>query len=490
MIGFTALLCLLSGASPIMIDSGPDIEHVGSIACPGVPHSVRFFDGGRVVGISLGEGSDSGELYLVDHQSGAKLDRKASAPKAVTAPAKAEHPIERELSFALNRVEGSVTLTDRLNGGVLAVVDVGQNPTSALFSPDFTGILVLSNGDDTLSWINTASYQVTSRIAEGIGPGAWAIANCPGGKYALISNSESNTISVFDYAERKVVDQVVVDDGPTEIVIHPDGKQAYVVCGPLRSVCVLSLPSTDRPKPEKFVPNKVFVLGTIHDGHETSKIYDLEFLKAFIREVKPDYILAEIPPNRARAAMQGFLQGGEVSEERVSRFPEYLHVVYPLTRELDFEIIPTAGWTEPMARFRRTRLQAISADPDRAAEWAEYQAASRAAEECQAKLGADDDPYLIHSDAYDDCVQLDLAVYDRLFNDELGPGGWTAINRSHYGNIERALDEHSGEGRRFLVTYGAGHKGWFLRELRKRKDIELVDLAPFFKRAEHDLGRD
>ena len=33
----------------------------------------------------------------------------------------------------------------------------------------------------------------------------------------------------------------------------------------------------------------------------------------------------------------------------------------------------------------------------------------------------------------------------------------------------------------FLITYGAGHKGWFLRELRKRDDIELLDMKTVFR---------
>ena len=34
-------------------------------------------------------------------------------------------------------------------------------------------------------------------------------------------------------------------------------------------------------------------------------------------------------------------------------------------------------------------------------------------------------------------------------------------------------------GARFLLTYGAGHKGPFLRELRKRDDIVLLEVATF-----------
>ena len=163
-------------------------------------------------------------------------------------------------------------------------------------------------------------------------------------------------------------------------------------------------------------------------------------------------------------------------------------MLYPLLDELEFEIVPTADWSEPMARFRSQRLAEIAADPARAADWQAYTEANAASDACLAEHGASDDPHFIHSAAYDDCNDVGLSVYDELFNAELGPGGWTNINEAHYGNIAAALDLHRGAGQRFLVTYGAGHKGWFLRELRKRDDIELLVLDPFLEQAEAALS--
>ncbi|MDE2661939.1 MAG: hypothetical protein OXI39_02890 [Gemmatimonadota bacterium] len=91
-----------------------------------------------------------------------------------------------------------------------------------------------------------------------------------------------------------------------------------------------------------------------------------------------------------------------------------------------------------------------SRDPDRAERWAAY--------------------------------DIRMRTYARLFDADLGPGGWDAINASHWAYIEAGLDRHRGESVRFLLTYGAGHKGPFLRELRKRDDIVLLNVAPFLDR--------
>jgi len=221
------------------------------------------------------------------------------------------------------------------------------------------------------------------------------------------------------------------------------------------------------------------VLGMIHGQHRESTRYGVKVVKDLIRAVDPDFVLVEIPPDRLPIAREEFQSSGEIKEPRVVRFPEYVDALFPLTREMDFEIVPTAGWTRPMADARRVALEAISKDPARAADWVAYEEANAQADAAIAAGGADDDPRWIHTDAYDDAVEIGLSVYNRLFNDELGPGGWDNINAAHYGHIANSLDKHTGKGLRFLITYGSGHKGWFLRQLRQRDDIVLLEVAPF-----------
>ena len=116
-------------------------------------------------------------------------------------------------------------------------------------------------------------------------------------------------------------------------------------------------PEVDQPK------NEVLVMGTIHSGHLTDSVYNIDLLTKLIKEINPDFILAEIPPDRFDTAMAGFQRDDSISEPRVLRFPEYVDVVFPLTKTMDFEIIPTAGWTEIMATERRDKLIAIRNDP-------------------------------------------------------------------------------------------------------------------------------
>ncbi len=222
--------------------------------------------------------------------------------------------------------------------------------------------------------------------------------------------------------------------------------------------------------------NEVVVLGTIHDGHLVEKEYSVAVLTQLIKAINPDVVLVEIPPDRFPVAMDEFKQKNTITEARVKRFPEYVNVIFPLTKEMNFKIIPTAAWTQEMSKARSAKLKEIREDGNRADEWNELVDAEKNSAELIKATGREFDPYFINSDEYDRLVEIELEPYNRLFNEELGLGGWDNINKAHFAYISAALDNLRNQGKRILITYGAGHKGWFLRELKKRTDIRLLNL--------------
>ena len=245
-------------------------------------------------------------------------------------------------------------------------------------------------------------------------------------------------------------------------------------------ITLLSCKKNDNSSNTKVkLKNEVLVLGTIHSGHLKDSVYNIDYLQRLIKEIKPDYILTEIPPNLFKSAMDGFKRDDTISEPRTMRFPEYVDVVFPLSKEMDFEIIPTAGWSLSMALERRQKLRAIRKDTARTDDWATYVKGNKLSDSLYKATGKVNDPYFIHTDEYDNIQDIALQPYNKLFNEELGLGGWENINIAHYWNIEKALEKHRYKGKRILITYGAGHKGWFLRELRKRDDIKLLEMKPF-----------
>ena len=196
-----------------------------------------------------------------------------------------------------------------------------------------------------------------------------------------------------------------------------------------------------------------------------------------IRRFAPDVVCAEIPPNRWEAARESYARNGGIEEARVVRFPEYTDVLLALSAEMGFPIVPCAAWTQEMSDLRRNRMAHFDSDERFATERAEYE---KKTAEVRAKLpdaATRESPRYIHSEAYDSLTREELALYDEYLNDWIGPGGWTNINESHFELIENALDAH--RGKRILITYGAGHKYWFLDRLSQRDDVRLLDVTGF-----------
>lgn len=392
------------------------------------------------------------------------------------------------LAFVPNAEDGTLSVLDLLNWEQAATVAVGGRPRGGALTADDVSYVVATSEPDALVFVNTASFEVEARVTRDIGPAPFSVCIPGDGRLALVNDAGGDTLSLVDLAERRVVQKLAVGEQPIVVRAHPDGRRALVACEAADRLCVVELPPP-APAPPFVAPNEVLVLGMIHDGHETSPRYDLALVEALVRAFEPDVVCVEIPPNRMQAAWKGFRETGLLVEPRARRFPEYTDVLFPLTRELDLELVPTAGWTEPMARYRSHALRRIEADPARAAEWREYTEAQAAATAAIEAGGGADDPDWIHTDAYDAAAELELSVYQRLFGDELGPGGWDAINAAHWANVERLLDERTGQGLRILITYGAWHKGWFLRRLREREDLRLLEVRPFLEAARAALGR-
>jgi hypothetical protein len=221
--------------------------------------------------------------------------------------------------------------------------------------------------------------------------------------------------------------------------------------------------------------NEVIILGTLHSGHLRQKEYSLKVLKEIITTINPDIVLAEIPPDRFYIAQGEWVRNKKIREERVIQFPEYSDVIFPLSDKLNFEIIPVSAWTEQMAETREQKLYNIRNDPDRQDDWETYLVAKEKSADAIEANGRGADPLWINSAEYDDLLEIELKVYNQLFNDELGAGGWENINKAHYSLIKKALERF--ENKKILITFGVGHKGWLRKALSKIKTITLIDLA-------------
>lgn len=313
------------------------------------------------------------------------------------------------------------------------------------------------------------------------------------GVLSFTAMPDKGLVFVDDLLNGKELAEVAACDRPRGGELTEDEVSFIVVCEPLSKSRIINTASFEAADPfrQVFPPspsrdigkkNQVVMLGMIHDGFRTSERYSLEVLRQTIRAIEPDFVLVEIPPNRMGAAIRGFRKTGELTEPRAGVFPEYTDVVFPLTREMDFDIIGVAAWSRPMNEYRRAARRRLRSDPAMAHAWSDKEEAEDEFEE--AIEGRAYDPEFIHSDEFDKITRRAFAPDIEYFNNALGPGGWKNINEAHYRLIAEALDRHKGAGKRILITFGASHKYWFLEELRKREDIILLDPLAFIPEAD------
>ena len=232
-----------------------------------------------------------------------------------------------------------------------------------------------------------------------------------------------------------------------------------VIASHLHAATFLIHPNDDQDK------NTVIVMGMIHSGHRKHEVYNIKCVQDLIRKIKPDYVLTEIPPDRLATAEKQFHDTGKITEPRVRVFPEYTDALFPLTKEMSFEVIPCAAWTTEMNDSRRATLKKLKTT--HADQYAEMEHAQQQASTNIATLGDSRDPAVIHTPQYDAFVKKGMKPYDDHFNDLIGAGGWSNINAAHYALIEQALDKHRGEGKTFLITFGSWHKYYIKEQLAK-----------------------
>lgn len=229
---------------------------------------------------------------------------------------------------------------------------------------------------------------------------------------------------------------------------------------------------------------RVAVLGAIHGSHLGSKGYSVEAVIETVRNYKPDVVCVEIPPDLFAGHVKAIDRKGfgttksDLQGQRwIGAFPELYRGVIPLRKELGFEVVPVSGWRPEVSADRKEFWQGAGKQGVMADRRRIYDEVRAALTEIQDRERHREDPRFVNSQHYSDVRQLERTLWAACFDEGLGRGGEVAINRAHWRNIAAALERH--RGKRILIVYGAAHRYWFLRELRRRDDVQLLDVRDY-----------
>jgi len=210
------------------------------------------------------------------------------------------------LEFVANTSDGTVTITDRLNHSTLSRSLVCPEPTLGALTPDEVAVLILCSSEE-LVFVNTAAFDVTGRVTLSARP--VTVTTTADGGHAEVFGAGGVRLAMVDLARQRAVDRV----------------------------------ETRVPRPDAARRNDVLFLGMIHGEHRTSTRFGLNVVRQLVEAIDPDYWLTEIAPNRMARAVEEFARTGTVAEPRVARFPEYVNVLFPLSRRMHFTAYGTAG---------------------------------------------------------------------------------------------------------------------------------------------------
>jgi YVTN family beta-propeller protein len=125
-----------------------------------------------------------------------------------------------------------------------SVVKVGNGSEGFDVSPDGKEIWVANAQDGTISIIDFAAKKVTQTLAANV-RGANRLKFTPNGKLAFVSTLAGPDVVVFDAAARREAKRVPVGHGAAGILIEPDGSRAFVACTPDNYVVVIDLRSLE-----------------------------------------------------------------------------------------------------------------------------------------------------------------------------------------------------------------------------------------------------
>jgi DNA-binding beta-propeller fold protein YncE len=121
----------------------------------------------------------------------------------------------------------------------LKQIPVVQGPEGIDLAPDGSELWVASRAPNGgISIIDPKSRTVAQTL-----PTTTKVANrvkfTIDGKFVLVSDPAANVLLVYDAATKEMIKSVGMSDGPSGILVAPDGKRAFVACAGAKKVAVI-----------------------------------------------------------------------------------------------------------------------------------------------------------------------------------------------------------------------------------------------------------
>lgn len=130
----------------------------------------------------------------------------------------------QEFAYVANRSAATITVIATVDQSVVATLDVEFAIEALAMHPNGRFLYVVYNG--FVGVYETTGYTRLELVP--VGSGSVGIALTPDGKFAYVSGTPVNSVSVLDTETNTVVTTIPVHTTPRGIAVTPDGKIVYV----------------------------------------------------------------------------------------------------------------------------------------------------------------------------------------------------------------------------------------------------------------------
>jgi DNA-binding beta-propeller fold protein YncE len=273
------------GSDPLAPKTLVSLPLMNTIAGPPVNLAITPDEGLALVANSLNVVDEAGVLKQVPDNRLWVIDLSANPPRLIDTLSVGKQPsglsINRAGTLALiaNRADGSINVL-RITGKKVELIDtvvIGEQVSHVVFTPDGKRALATKFPGHKVAVLDVAGEKVTyGKYDMAVGLWPYNIDVTPDGKLALTADNgnsgaadgQVDTVSVIDLelAPPRVIDKVVVGDGPEGLAISPTGQMAVA----------LLLRGSNAAKSAFFYNRNGSVVAMRIDGKKVTKTNEIE----------------------------------------------------------------------------------------------------------------------------------------------------------------------------------------------------------------------
>ena len=173
------------------------------------------------------------------------VERTVAAP---TEPTSVCFQFDGKQVIAASATDRSVTIFGGPAGKAIVRLPLPFAPRRFCFNSNGGQLFLTGDGMDAVAIVYPYQTEVAETILAGRAPDAMATTGPEAGSYLLVTNPTTNSVTVINIDDRRLVSVVEVGQEPRGILITPDSQYALVLNQKSGDLAVIRLYSLDNPQ--------------------------------------------------------------------------------------------------------------------------------------------------------------------------------------------------------------------------------------------------